>query len=93
MEDEETRLVATLPASVVGTLTPAALISALEETMEWRFDTTKRSSNVDRQSLAQRLAEIRKLRELVRKAEAKSRQERRATRRADRHSFDVQENV
>jgi len=93
MGDEETGLAATLPTNVVGMLTPATLISALEETMERRFDTTKRSSNIDQQSLAQRLAEIRELRKQVRRAEAKRRQERRATLRTRRRSFEVGENV
>jgi hypothetical protein len=77
----------------VGMLTPATLISALEEAMERRFDTTKRSSDFDQQSLAQRVAEIRELRKLVRRAEAKRRQERYATGLARRHSFKVRENV
>jgi hypothetical protein len=96
MGDEETRLVATLPVKVLGMLTPAILISALEETMERRFDTTKRSLKIDRLSLAQRLAEIRELRKLVREAEVRrrqERQERRTTRRARRDLFEVRENT
>jgi DNA-binding HxlR family transcriptional regulator len=62
--------------------------------MERRFDTIKRSSNnIDRQSLAQRLAEIHELRKLVRKAEAKRRRERRTALSTASRSFEVQENA
>jgi hypothetical protein len=93
MGDEETRLVATVPANALGMLTPATLISALEETMERRFDTTKRSSDIDQRSLAERLAEIRELRRLVREAEARRRQERRPTPPPRQHLFEVRETI
>jgi hypothetical protein len=76
-----------------GMLTPATLISALEETMERRFDTTERPSGIDQRSLAERLAEIRELRRLVREAEARRRQERRPAPRAPKHLFEVRETI
>jgi hypothetical protein len=46
------------------------MFSVLEETMRQRTDTAKRYSSITDQHLAERLFEIRKLREAVRKAES-----------------------
>jgi hypothetical protein len=48
--------------------------------MEQRYDTAKQHLNTKYQSLAEQIIELRQLRELVRKAETKRRNERRAPR-------------
>jgi len=59
--------------------------------MERRFDTIKRGSNNKCELLARRLNEIRELRKLVRKAEAKRRQEKSKPGPASHYSLTVQE--
>jgi hypothetical protein len=59
--------------------------------MERRFDTIKRGSNKKCELLAQRLNEIRELRKLVRKAEAKRRQEKSKPGPASQYTLRVQE--
>jgi hypothetical protein len=93
---KKTRRVATQPAKISGDVTlsdPDFCVFALEDTMERRFVTTKRHSNIDQRSLARRLAEIRELRKLVREAEASTRLKRRETRLARRHSFAARDNI
>ena len=58
--------------------------------MERRFDTFKRGSNNKCELLAQRLNEIRELRKLVRKAEAKRRQGKSKPGPASRYTLRVQ---
>jgi hypothetical protein len=59
--------------------------------MERRFDTIKPDSNRKCELLAQRLNEIRELRKLVRKAEAKRRQEKSKPGPAGHYALRVQE--
>ena len=62
--------------------------SNLEETMGQRVDTSKENSNNNFELLAEQLNELRKLRKLVRKAEAKKRQDYRMLR-ASAHRSEV----
>lgn len=61
--------------------------------MERRFDTIKLSSNKKCELLAQRLSEIHKLRKLVRKAEAKRRQEKSKPGPMSQYASRIQENI
>jgi hypothetical protein len=76
-----------------GASTTVILFSALEGTMEQRCDTAKRYLNTRYQSLAKQIIELRELRKLVRNAEAKRRNRRRAPRLAGGGLFKAQNSV